>query len=97
MRGFATEASKRALWGFLVHHVQRLVTRIAREEDKFGFFTSQFHPSSCSTAYWLDRKHGKMFVDIGAHIGHLRLLAATRVGPTGRVVATRPRVPTWFG
>jgi len=33
---------------------------------------------------------GQVFVDVGANIGYLTLLAAARVGPAGRVVAVEP-------
>jgi FkbM family methyltransferase len=38
---------------------------------------------------------GDVFVDIGANIGYHSLLAASRVGATGRVVAIEPSPPTF--
>jgi FkbM family methyltransferase len=34
---------------------------------------------------------GATFVDVGANVGYFSLLAATRVGPSGRVIAFEPR------
>jgi hypothetical protein len=33
---------------------------------------------------------GMLFIDIGANVGHFTLVAAQRVGPSGRVVAVQP-------
>jgi FkbM family methyltransferase len=38
---------------------------------------------------------GGTFVDAGAHIGRYSLMAADRVGPTGRVLAIEPSPQTW--
>jgi FkbM family methyltransferase len=38
---------------------------------------------------------GGIFVDAGAHIGRYSLMAADRVGPSGRVVAVEPSSETW--
>lgn len=38
---------------------------------------------------------GQTFVDVGANVGYFSLLAATRVGPTGRVLAVEPMPENW--
>lgn len=38
---------------------------------------------------------GATFVDVGANIGYFTLLAAQRVGPTGRVIAVEPMPANW--
>ena len=40
-------------------------------------------------------KAGEVFVDVGANVGYHTLLAAQRVGPTGRVVAVEPAPRTF--
>jgi len=69
-----------------------------------------FFPTSISAGLWLDpasyqeeeqfilsRLHaGETFVDVGANIGHLSLLAAQRVGPAGSVIAVEAH-PRTFG
>jgi FkbM family methyltransferase len=42
-----------------------------------------------------DLPAGGTFVDAGAHIGRYSLMAADRVGPTGRVIAVEPSLETW--
>lgn len=37
---------------------------------------------------------GDVFIDVGAHVGYYSLLASTRVGPAGRVVAVEPNPAT---
>lgn len=39
-------------------------------------------------------RRGDVFVDVGANIGYHSLLAASRVGPTGKVVAIEPNLST---
>lgn len=44
------------------------------------------------------RKHlqpGSVFVDAGAYLGYYSLLAASRVGPSGRVIAYEPSPPAY--
>jgi FkbM family methyltransferase len=64
-------------------------------------YRMRFYPSSESTAFWCNRhfrpadatllrrylRPGDTFVDVGANVGYLSLLAWTRVRPGGRVVA----------
>jgi FkbM family methyltransferase len=64
-------------------------------------YRMRFYPSSASTAFWCNRhfrpadatllrrylQPGDTFVDVGANVGYLSLLAWTRVRPAGRVVA----------
>ena len=72
-------------------------------------YRMRFYPSSASTAFWLDRhfrpadstllrrylRPGATFVDVGANVGYLSLLAWTRVGPAGRVVAIEAHPRTY--
>jgi FkbM family methyltransferase len=65
-----------------------------------GFFI-RFHPSSVSCTYWVDPEAraederiisalllpGSTYVDVGANVGTLALVGASKVGPRGRVVA----------
>jgi deazaflavin-dependent oxidoreductase (nitroreductase family) len=46
---------------------------------------------------WVEERlaPGDVFVDVGANMGYFSLLAATRVGPSGRVVAIEPAPPTF--
>src|SRR5690349_8071483 len=39
-------------------------------------------------------EEGSVFVDVGAHVGYYSLLAATQVGPSGKVIAVEPNPPT---
>ena len=69
----------------------------------------EFAPSSIAASLWLDSSYGQedrtlldrllrpgdIFVDVGANIGHLALVAAARVGPTGRVIACEPHPRTF--
>ncbi len=64
----------------------------------------RFYPSALSAEYWLNPdarredeqfisvylRPGEVFVDVGANIGALTLVAAKRVGDTGRVFAFEP-------
>jgi FkbM family methyltransferase len=67
-------------------------------------FSMTFFPSSLSAAYWINpnaRNHdakligtllneGDTFIDIGANIGVLSCMAATCVGPGGKVLSFEP-------
>ncbi len=69
----------------------------------------RFFPTSVSASLWVDPgyyakdgefllcrlREGDTFVDVGANIGHLTLLAAQRVGPSGTVVAIEPHPRTF--
>src|SRR5262245_56459678 len=50
------------------------------------FFTGQYEPQETVIVRSL-LAPGETFVDVGAHWGYFSLLAAQRVGPTGRVIA----------
>lgn len=66
-------------------------------------------PESASTQIWLEGgmdqdltqtlvallKPGQTFVDVGAHLGYFALLARSRVGPSGRVIAFEPTPDTF--
>ena len=74
-----------------------------------GGYRMRFYPSAVSTSFWLDRhfrrgdstllrrllRPGATFVDVGANVGSLSLLAWTRVRPHGRVVAIEPHPRTY--
>ena len=65
--------------------------------------------SALSLALWIDKndrdddsmiissilEHGDVFVDVGAHIGHLSLLAARKVGPAGKVFSFEAHPKTY--
>lgn len=56
--------------------------------------TGDYEPET--TQYLLDHlKPGHTFVDLGAHIGYMTLIAARAVGPTGRVHAFEPNQDTF--
>lgn len=69
----------------------------------------RFFPTSLSAALWLNPDTGReeaefvlsrlrpgdTFVDVGANVGWLSLLAAQRVGPSGSVVAIEPHPRTF--
>lgn len=57
------------------------------------FFTGQYEPQETLLLEALLRP-GDAFVDVGAHWGYFSLLAADRVGPTGRVLSVEadPRI-----
>jgi FkbM family methyltransferase len=61
----------------LIDHIQRLVYLGAYERWETGVVRRLLRPGMC-------------FVDVGANIGYFTLLAARRVGPTGRVFAIEP-------
>jgi FkbM family methyltransferase len=72
-------------------------------------YRMRFYPSAVSTSCWLDRQFrpadstvvrrllrpGATFVDVGANVGSLSLLAWTRVRPRGRVMAIEPHPRTY--
>jgi FkbM family methyltransferase len=53
------------------------------------FVTGEYEPATTSLVKALLRS-GDTFVDVGANVGYFALLAAQRIGPTGRVVAFEP-------
>jgi len=69
----------------------------------------RFFPTSLSASLWVDqRAHredeefilgqlgpGDTFVDVGANVGHLPLLASQAVGPSGSVIAIEPHSRTF--
>jgi len=61
----------------LIDHIQRMVFLGAYERWETAMVRRLLLPGMC-------------FVDVGANIGYFTLLAARRVGPTGRVFAIEP-------
>lgn len=61
----------------LSEHIQRTVYLGAYERHETRLVSRLLRPGMC-------------FVDVGANVGYFTLLAARRVGPTGRVVAVEP-------
>ncbi len=75
-----------------------------------GGYRMRFHPSAISAALWQERsfrqedvdvctsilRPGDTFVDVGANVGQLSIVAARRVGRQGRVVAIEAH-PRTFG
>ncbi|MGH9775346.1 MAG: FkbM family methyltransferase [Candidatus Acidiferrales bacterium] len=69
----------------------------------------RFFPTSLSVALWVEPdayredaefilgrlREGDTFIDVGANVGHLTLLAALRVGPAGSVIAIEPHPRTF--
>ena len=58
-------------------------------EDSLGLSFQQYEPYTTSIISKFIRK-GDVFVDVGAHIGYYTLLAAERVGASGKVFAFEP-------
>ena len=74
-----------------------------KESVKFwwSYFPATFNPNRSAFEYWGDDvgdirflwkflRSGMTFLDIGAHHGVYSVIAAKRVGPTGRVIAFEP-------
>lgn len=96
--------SMRGLYRFLVRHcVWPYYARLARGEvsvhghrmyvppdiDSLGFLMGTFEQDTCRLfERFIDK--GMTVVDVGANIGFYSLLAAQKVGPTGRVYAFEP-------
>lgn len=69
--------------------------------DMDGAYRMRFHPSAISAALWQDRsfrredlevcqtilRRGDAYIDVGANVGQLAIVAARAVGETGKVVA----------
>jgi FkbM family methyltransferase len=69
--------------------------------DMDGDYRMRFHPSAISAALWQDRsfrredlevcqtilRPGDTYIDVGANVGQLAIVAARAVGETGKVVA----------
>src|SRR6185436_6075060 len=71
-----------SVWGYQVH--LDLSEAIQR-----WIYMGAFEPKETALATrWL--RPGMTFVDVGANVGYFTLLAASRVGPSGRVHAIEP-------
>lgn len=110
MNGFTKAVRRRRVLRFVLSRIlwrSRLCERL-RLWTPMGGMRVMFHPSAMSASFWEDPSQyrddieflsaylrpGDAFVDVGANVGILSLVAADAVGPRGRVVAieAHPRV-----
>ncbi|MDR5638519.1 MULTISPECIES: FkbM family methyltransferase [unclassified Thermosynechococcus] len=96
---------------FLFSRLLRDSTLLDRFKFHYNYegFSIRLTRSALSLALWIDRDDrkgdwifisrvlslGDVFVDVGAHIGHLSLLASKVVGPTGKVFAIEAHPRTY--
>jgi len=85
-------------WNFQVDKLKKFTTRIQRGIKIYLYFDSRLSQIIfCHDFEWEERhflntflRQGDVFVDIGANIGLFTLIAAYRVGKTGRVFSFEP-------
>jgi FkbM family methyltransferase len=75
-------------------HRYRMTLDMSHELHRRAFYTGRYYERDVPSLVWHMTRRDDCFVDVGANIGHVSLLAARKVGRTGKIIAFEPNPQT---